>query len=228
MGGRMESVWFGKDNVLLDALFEFYAPDSKRIIDVCCNARRMWKGCKWGAVASYYDRDALMNPDVVTNWNSMPDPDGSVDVLVYDPPHLPDAAASEKSLGRYATDYGLGAGIKADNIGGIHAPFLTEAARFLKKDGLVFAKIKDYIHNHKYQWNLEMFNASVRVAGMTPCDLIIKRDPCGGNLKSGRWKKAHHAKNVHCYWVIVRNSNRCEARQMTAATTAAKGDGNGN
>jgi DNA modification methylase len=130
---------------------------------------------------------------------------------------MPDAAASSKSLARYGRDYGLGNGIKADNIGGIHPAFLRAAARVLKPDGLIFAKIKDYVPNHRYQWILELFNAAVRAAGMTPCDLIIKRDPCGGNLKSGRWRKAYHAKNTHCFWVVVRNSVRCEPKTPNAA-----------
>lgn len=213
---RLESVWIGKDNALLDAMFDFYAPKASRVIDVCCNARRMWKGAKWGANVCYYDRDPVMKPDHVVEWHAMPDADGTVDVLVYDPPHMPDAAASEKSLARYGRDYGLGKGIKADNVGEIHPAFLHEAARVLKPDGLVFAKIKDYVHNHKYQWNLELFNAAVREAGLMPCDLIIKRDPCGGNLKSGRWQKAHHAKNTHCFWVVVRNSKRCEPKASNA------------
>ena len=115
-------------------------------------------------------------------------------------------------LDKYGNTHDLGKGVKADNVGDLHAPFLAEARRVLKPDGLVFAKIKDYVHNHRYQWNLELFNAAVREAGMTPCDLIIKRDPCGGNLKSGRWQRAHHAKNTHCFWVVVRNSKRCEPK----------------
>ena len=216
---RLESVWIGKDNALLDAMFEFYAPSAKRVIDVCCNARRMWKGSTTGAKVAYYDRDPAMQPDVVAHWHDLPDADGTVDVLVYDPPHLPDAAASPQSLARYGKDYGLGKGVKADNVGELHAPFLAEAKRVLRHDGLVFAKIKDYVHNHKYQWNLELFNAAVREAGLMPCDLIIKRDPCGGNLKSGRWQLAHHAKNTHCFWVVVRNSKRCEPKAPNAGVT---------
>lgn len=209
---RIDSVWVGKDAPLLDTMLCFYAPLATRVIDVCCNQRRMWKGSEWGPRVVGYDVDPAMSPDHVCGWNNMPDQDGSVDVLVYDPPHLPVAAASPKSLQRYRTDYGLGLSVKADNIESLHAPFLTEAKRVLRHDGLIFAKIKDYIHNHKYQWNLELFNAQVRLAGMTACDLIIKKDPCGGNLKSGRWEKAHHAKNVHCYWVVVRKG-RCEPKR---------------
>ena len=209
---RLESVRMGRDPQLLDDMLAFYAPEARRIIDVCCNARRMWKGSANAHRVVGYDIDPAMNPDVVAGWDALPDEDASVDVLVYDPPHMPVAAASPKSLQRYAKDYGLGRSCGGDNVAELHAPFLAEAKRVLRPDGLVFAKIKDYIHNHRYQWNLEYFNAAVRATCLTPCDLIIKRDPCGGNLKSGRWQVAHHAKNVHCYWVVVRNG-RCEPKK---------------
>lgn len=212
MLSRLESVWLGKDAGLLDEMLAFYAPSAQRIVDVCCNERRMWKGSQAAQRVVGYDVDPAMLPDVVADWSSLPDADGSVDVLIYDPPHLPVAAASPKSDQRFAASFGLGRSVKADNVASLHAPFLKEAKRVLKPDGLVFAKIKDYIHNHRYQWNLNLFNEAVCDADLTPCDLIIKRDPAAGNLKSGRWEKAHHARNVHCYWAIIRNG-RCEPRR---------------
>lgn len=214
---RLQSVWIGKDAPLLDAMLAFYAPRATRIVDVCCNARRMWKGAASASRVTYYDADPAMAPDVVACWSALPDAAESVDVLVYDPPHLPIAAASAKSGARFAASFGLGRSVKADNIGLMHAPFLAEALRVLRPDGLVFAKIKDYIHNHKYQWNVELFNAAVRAAGLTPCDLIIKRDPAGGNMASGRWERAHHARNCHCYWMVVRKG-RCEPRLTHPST----------
>lgn len=213
---RLESVRMGRDPELLDDMLDFYAPTAKRIVDVCCNRRKMWKGTRWGGKVTGYDVNPEVMPDVVTGWHDLPDADGSVDVLCYDPPHLPAAAATQASLKQYVTDYGLEQTCGGDNVAALHLPFLAEAKRVLRPDGLIFAKIKDYIHNHRYQWNLEYFNAAVRAVGLTPCDLIIKRDPCGGNLKSGRWKTAHHAKNCHCYWVVVRNG-RCEPRSVSSA-----------
>jgi len=211
----MESVFHGKDCQLLPEMINFYAPNAKLIVDVTCNARRMWRGvtARSETKVLYFDADFSVSPQTVCTWDRLPVQDTSVDVIVYDPPHLPQAAASPKSIAHYAVDYGLKSSTKADNVAELHPPFLEEARRVLVPDGLIFAKIKDYIHNHKYQWNLHLFNDRVRMAKMTPCDLIIKLDPCGGNLKSGRWIRAHHAKSVHCYWVVVRNGARCEPRK---------------
>lgn len=218
---RLESVRMGRDPDLLDDMLDFYAPMAKRIVDVCCNRRKMWKGTRWGGKVVGYDINPEVMPDVVSGWHDLPDKDATVDVLCYDPPHLPAAAATQASLKQYVTDYGLEQTCGGDNVAALHLPFLAEAKRVLRPDGLIFAKIKDYIHNHRYQWNLEYFNAAARAVGLTPCDLIIKRDPCGGNLKSGRWKTAHHAKNCHCYWVVVRNG-RCEPRKVSSENSKVK------
>ena len=212
MNDRISSVLIGKDHTLLDAMFDFYAPEAQKIMDVACNKRRMWKKSRWADQVIYCDIDYMMSPEIVCDWSQMPFRDKSIDVIVYDPPHLPVAAASDKSMPHYIKNYGLKSSTKGDNIKMLHYSFLMEAKKVLKFDGLIFAKIKDYVHNHRYQWNLFMFNQEVIKAEMVPCDLIIKRDPCGGNLKSGRWKKAYHAKNVHCYWVIIRNSKKCEPK----------------
>lgn len=213
----MESVFHGTDRQLLPELFGFYAPTATEVRDVTANTRKMWAGVSIPANVRWYDVDPAVGPDVVCPWDDLPDADASVDVLVYDPPHLPLAAASPASMPQMVGDYGLARSVKGNNIAAMHGPFLMEAKRVLRPDGLVFAKIKDYVHNHRYQWNLEEFKTACRESGMTPCDLIVKRDPCGGNLKSGRWERSHHARNTHCYWVIVRNSTKCEAKRIACA-----------
>ena len=214
----MESVFLGTDRELLPQLFSFYAPKAMEVRDVTANTRKMWNGVSIAANVKWYDIDPAVFPDIVASWDKLPDIDSSIDVLIYDPPHLPIAGASLKSSPQMVSDYGLKKSVKGDNIKEMHLPFLLEAKRVLKKDGLIFCKIKDYIHNHRYQWNLQMFNELCLSVGLTPCDLIIKRDPCGGNLKSGRWVNGHHARNTHCYWVIVRNSKKCE-RSLTTGST---------
>ncbi len=212
---RPSSVFMGRDYELLPLLFEFYAPLARVVRDVTANTRRMWKGVQLGDMVDvqWYDIDPTVTPDVVCSWNALPDYANSVDVLVFDPPHLPVAAASPKSLKGFVQRYGLKQSVQSDNIQGIFPAFLQEAQRVLKQDGLIFAKIKDYVHNHHYQWNLSKFITTIESIGyLTPCDLIIKKDPSAGNLQSGRWKHAFHARNAHCYWLVIRKG-KCEPKK---------------
>ena len=162
-----------------------------------------------------------MSPDIVADFNNLPFADGEIDVLVFDPPHLPHAAASEKSDQGFARRYGLSMGGGNSDISHFFPDFLREAERVLCRDGLIFAKLKDFVHNHAYQWTLADFIAAVRAQpGLTACDLIVKRDPSAGNMMSGRWQKAHHARNAHCWWVVVRKG-RCEASKAAALQSGA-------
>ena len=211
MSGRLQSVMMARDPEVLEAAFRFYAPAAQRIVDCTANRRKMWKGVSVSGV-QFMDIDPEVNPDIVADFRAMPFANDEIDVLIFDPPHLPSAAASPLSHSGMVRDYGLAWASAGSSIGHFFPPFLAEAARVLKPDGLIFAKLKDFVHNHAYQWTLADFVAAVRAQpGLTACDLIIKRDPCGGNLTSSRWQKAHHARNVHCWWVIIRKG-RCEAK----------------
>ena len=98
--------------------------------------------------------------------------------------------------------------------------FFTLKGRFskfegtvLKIGGIVLAKIADIVHNHHYQWQQVDFINAVREVGMTPCDMMIKCDPCAGSLQSSKWNNVKHLRKAHCYWIVVRNSKRCEVKK---------------
>lgn len=210
---RLLSVIEGRDPEVLRLMLQFYAWPGAKVIDVTANRRKMWKGVEWPDV-TYADIDPEMNPDILADFRALPVADGSYDVIVFDPPHLPAAAASAQSHEQMGSSYGLAHAPKGDNVSAYHAPFLKEAMRVLRPEGLIFCKLKDFVHNHLYQWSLVDFISAARAQpGLTPCDLIVKRDPCGGNLKSGRWEKAHHVRNAHCWWVVIRKG-RCESRRL--------------
>lgn len=75
----------------------------------------------------------------------------------------------------------------------------------------MLCKISDLVHNHRYQWQHVDLVMACRQEGMIPCDCLIKVDPCRGNLKSSKWKKVRHLRNVHCFWIVVRKSG-CERK----------------
>lgn len=210
---RIKSVILGRDNDVLDQLFEFYTHPPGKIVDVTCNRRRMWKGLNTEGVV-FCDVDEKVNPDVVCDFRKLPFLDSEVSVLVFDPPHLPSAAGTDKSLKHFVDNYGLKNTLKGDNINGFFKPFLEEANRVLVQDGLIFCKLADFVHNHKYQWSLVDFIEAVRsFPFLTPTDLIIKRDPCAGNLTSGKWVNSFHARKSHCYFIVVRKG-KCEPKTL--------------
>jgi hypothetical protein len=207
---RLRSVIEGRDPDVLNALFGFYRrPANGLIIDVTCNARRTWQGLDATGVV-FCDVDPAMRAEIICDYRRMPFAEDSASVIVFDPPHLPAAAGSAKSHEQYKRDYGLSRSARADNISEYFYAFLLEARRALVPDGLVFAKLTDFVHNHRYQWTLLDFVSYIgAVEGLTATDLIIKRDPCAGNLKSSKWVAAHHARRAHCWWVVVRKG-KCE------------------
>lgn len=211
----LESVFMGRDSELLPQLFQQYAPKATIIRDVTASSRRMWKGSKLIGVR-FYDIDPSVCPDVVCAWDNIPDVDNSVDVIVFDPPHLPNHAASLHSAqggAKSMISYGLSRSSSNDEISELFPSFLVEAKRVLNDDGWIFAKIKDYTHNHQYRFNYGTFISKCFELKLVPYDVIVKRDPCGGNLKSGRWKRHFHVRNVHCFWVIVRKTKRRESEK---------------
>lgn len=213
---RPLSVMDARDPEVLSLMLKFYAWPEAKVLDVTANERRMWKGVAHPGGVTYADIDPAMNPDILADFRSLPCENESFDVIVFDPPHLPAAAASPESMARFVGNYGLSHAPKGDNIAAYFPPFLKEAARVLRREGLIFAKLKDFVHNHAYQWMLAEFVMAARAQeGLTPCDLIVKRDPNGGGLKSSKWQKVHHVRNAHCWWIVVRKG-RCETRRKAA------------
>ena len=211
---KPRSVLLGRDPAVLDILLPMHARPEPRILDVTYGEGVMWKGLAYKPVRM--DIDTTKDVDEVGSFLDIPFPDASFDVVVFDPPHLPNAGSTEKSLSGnaapYRQAYGLGVTDtlrSGDHVGQLFAPFLLEARRVLSADGIVLAKIADLVHNHLYQWQHVDYIQAVRCAGLTPCDVMIKSDPSAGRLQSGRWQNVHHLRRAHTYWIVARKG-RCE------------------
>lgn len=216
MGDHHKTVLIGRDKEVIPILLEIHcAVSSPVILDCTYNCGKMWKGTDFNPLKM--DIDKSLELDVCGDFTKMPFSNSCLDVIVFDPPHLPIAAASENSSKKYEKMYGItsdrGVGRDGDNVSEMFEPFLLEAKRVLKKNGVIFAKIADLIHNHRYQWQQVDFINAVRKVGMTPCDMMIKCDPSAGSLNSSKWKNVKHLRKSHCYWIVVRNSLRCECKK---------------
>jgi hypothetical protein len=204
----LPSVWFREDSELLEQLLAFYPRKKpRRILDATVNGGRFWRGSKRPIIGM--DLDPRFRPSLVADNTAMPFRDACLDVVVYDPPHIPNQGKDHEK--DFNQRFGLVLrSAKENDYTFTHTfpPFLREAYRVLKAEGILLAKISDYVHHHRYQWaHIELINAA-RNIGFQPCDCIVKIRK--GPIVDPRWKIAHHSRRQHCYWIIFRKSKKCE------------------
>jgi SAM-dependent methyltransferase len=204
----LPSVWFGEDPELLERMLSFYPRKCPRqILDATVNRGRIWKGSKRPVTGM--DIDPQYAPDVVADNTNMPFNSGSFDVIVYDPPHIPNQGKDNKK--DFQDRFGLKFNSPKEQgytFSHTFPPFLREAHRVLRNEGILLCKIADYVHHHRYQWaHIELIGAA-KAVGFMPCDCIVKvrKSP----IVDPKWKTAHHSRRQHCYWLVFRKSKKCE------------------
>jgi len=172
----LSSIWEGSDGDLLEAMFTFYATiPPEPILDATYNAGRFWKGSRRQVVSM--DIDPQYKPMIVGDNRKMKGVQSArFGVVVYDPPHV-GPQGRDKSKKRFDVDFGatVECGKKQDwNLSYLYPPFLEQAKKVLKPNGLLLAKITDMVNNHKSKWAHCEFMSLAEESGFTLCDLIIK------------------------------------------------------
>ena len=204
----LASVWTGEDAELLEKLLSFYPRKRpKRILDATMNGGRFWRGSKRPVIGM--DIEPAHRPAVVGDNTKMPFRAVFFDVVIYDPPHIPNQGRDKTK--DFNTRFGLGLRSpkeKGYTFAHTYPPFVQEAYRVLKPEGILLCKITDYIHDHRYQWAHVDFVQAASAVGFRPCDCIIKIRK--GPIIDPKWKVAHHTRRQHCYWLVFRKSEKCE------------------
>ena len=209
----MASVWEGSDAELLERMLDFYpAKKPRQILDATMNAGRFWKDSTRPVTG--LDINPRFKPDVVADNRDMPFKASRFDVVVYDPPHVPNQGKDQSKDFRKRFGLVLKSPARTGyNLTHLYEPFCREAFRVLRPQGVLFCKITDYIHGHRYQWaHIEFTRAAIEV-GFCACDCIVKvrQSP----IIDPRWKIAHHARRHHCYWLVFRKSRHCEKKAVS-------------
>jgi SAM-dependent methyltransferase len=204
----LPSIWDGTDAELLERFLDFYPRKRpKRILDATINSGRFWVGSSRNVIG--LDIEGKHRPSVVADNRRMPFKGNTFDVVVYDPPHIPNQGRDRSK--DFNSRFGLVLKSSAENgynFTHLYPPFASEAYRVLRPEGVLFCKIADYIHNHRYQWaHIEVVRAAIDV-GFCACDCVVKIRK--GPIVDPKWKTAHHARRRHCYWLVFRKSGKCE------------------
>ena len=204
----LPSVWDGEDGELLERMLDFYPKSPpRRILDATVNRGRFWRGSNRPVIG--LDINPMYRPQVVGDGSSLPFREAVFDVVIYDPPHIPNQGRDNQK--DFNTRFGLVLKSSRENgynFSHTYPPFMLEAHRVLAPDGVLFCKITDYVHNHRLQWAHVALVHAAEEAGFVACDCIIKIRK--GPIVDPRWKVAHHARRRHCYWLVFRKSRKCE------------------
>jgi tRNA G10 N-methylase Trm11 len=204
----LPSVWEGEDAELIERMLAFYPHKRpKHILDATVNGGRFWRGTKRKIVG--LDITAVHRPSIVADNTLMPFADRRFDVVVYDPPHVPNQGKDKQK--DFHVRFGLGQRSAKEHgysFSHLYPAFVQEAYRVLKMEGILLCKITDYIHDHQYQWaHVDLVQAATAV-GFRACDCIIKIRK--GPIIDPKWRVAHHSRRQHCYWLVFRKSDKCE------------------
>src|SRR5919108_2668891 len=142
----LPSVWEGEDCDLLELMLGFYPRNPPhRILDATVNSGRFWRGSQRPVIG--LDINPRYRPDVVGDNLHMPFRNGIFDVVVYDPPHIPNQGKDRSK--DFNTRFGLVLKSSAEqgyNFSHLYLPFAREAYRLLRPDGVLLCKIADYVH----------------------------------------------------------------------------------
>ena len=208
----LSSVWTGNDHQLLEQMLAFYPViETEPILDATYNAGRFWRQSNRSVTSM--DIDPRYGTDIVADNRNMPLGDDSFAVIVYDPPHV-GPQGRDKSRKRFDVDFGATMPCGKEHgwsLSYLYPPFLKEAKRVLKSDGILLAKITDIVNNHRQRWAHCDFMAMAQDAGFVVCDLIVKVRE--GPMVSTKWKNAHHARKRHCFWIVCRNGAHSERKK---------------
>jgi len=204
----LPSVWDGEDAALLEQMLSFYPRhEPERILDATVGGWRFWKNSRRPVVGM--DLKLKNHPTVVGDNMNIPFRASSFDVVVYDPPHVPNQGKDK--LKDFTSRFGLGDRSTKENgysFSHTFPPFLKEAHNILKPEGILFCKVTDYVHDHRYQWAHVDFVKAAESLGFIACDCIIKIRK--GPIVDPKWKIAHHSRRQHAYWLVFRKSDDCE------------------
>lgn len=198
----LESVVFGQDCDIIPQILRVHEPPGSTLVDCTAGTRIMWRGSGLRPTL-HLDIDPAKGPDAAASFYALPVARSSVDVLVYDPPHLP---ATYGQLDEHAKvsacneRYGLKHGV-AD-----HARFCREAAQVLRPKGLLLAKLIDYVRGDRYQFVLGEFVRAAENTGLRLQDVIVKSRRPGPH--SGKWRKHRHSRRSHSWWIVCRRRAR--------------------
>jgi len=207
---RPTALVHGTDQDCLKALLTLHASSANPVIlDTTFGYGSMWKGmpAQWQPVERL-DRRPLPGVTKIGDFRKMPRAwTNKYDVVVFDPPHRTESGKTSLFADRYGLlDESVA---HAPDISHLFAPFLRQANRVLRPNGIILAKLIDVVHRGVMHWQIKDFLVAVdNMPGLVACDRQIKDEPKAKNLNNWSAGAVRHNRCDYVYWIVVRKG-RC-------------------
>lgn len=142
------------------------------------------------------------------DFRKLPENDGSVDVVVFDPPHLAPGGRATSTVPDMHNRYGtLTAPRTVREVDELHAAGIQEAARVLCKGGRLLVKCLDYVSSGRYHAGRHNVVCSALQAGFEQVDefiLVSGLGPQPQRNRDGSPRRQIHSRRAHSFLCVFR------------------------
>lgn len=185
----------GTNADLLPLIFGLYVPEGSTVADVTYGKGVFWKRIDKRKYKLYAtDRRTLAKR---TDFRRLPYKSARFDTLILDPPYMHDGKSIKPSINKCYRNANTG----HESVIRLYAGGLLEAARVLKKKGIVIVKCQDETESGKQHFSHVEIIQLLELFGFAVVDLFVLVQTSRPLMRKTRQKSAR--KN-HSYAVVAR------------------------
>lgn len=167
--GLVESVVHNRSNaVLLAEVARLWIGPDDVVLDVTYGRGNFWLKIR---PANLVTHDLAVDG---VDFRNLPEADRSVDVVVFDPPYIPQGGRTTSTVPDFLQRYGLVTVPRTTTeLDEYHVAGIKEAARVLKPKGRLLVKCMDYVNGGRYVTGRHTIVAAAHTAGLVQVDEFV-------------------------------------------------------
>ncbi len=201
MPGTVESVVKSRTNGRLIAVAaQLHIGPDDAVIDVTYGRGGFWSEYRpRGLVAHDLRVDGV-------DFRDLPHADASFDVVMFDPPYIPQGGRDSDKAADFRDRYGLDeVPMTVGELEELISAGVHEVARVLKPRGRLFAKCMDYVNGGRYQQGRHHMVQEAMDAGLVQIDEFVHHSGVGMGNNTGRQVTSRRA---HSFLCVFRKPDR--------------------
>lgn len=146
------------------------------------------------------------------DFRELPEADGSTDVVVFDPPYIPQGGRETSTAPEFLARYGLLTVARSTGeMEEVNRRGVAECARILRPGGRLFVKCCDYVNGGEFVQGRHTMVESARAAGLKQVDEFVHSSGTGPQPsanRDGTPRRQLHSRRAHSFLCIFQKRQR--------------------